>query len=54
MCNSPCANMAVLRAVAVCVVLLHKRDLQTSACKSGVMLLLLFPGFFPLHFSSPV
>lgn len=46
MCNSPFANMAVLRAVAVCVVLLHKHDLQTSACKSRVILPLVFPDFF--------
>lgn len=45
MCNSPCANTAVLRAVALCVALLHKHDLQTSACKSRITLLLLFPDF---------
>lgn len=50
MCNSPCANMATLRAVAVHVVLLHKHDSQTS-CKSSVMLPLLFPDLHPSFFS---
>lgn len=54
MCNSLCTNMAVRRAVAVCVVLLHKHDVQTSVCKSRVMLLLLFPDFQPPAPFSPV
>lgn len=45
--------MAILRAVAVHVVLLHKHDLQTSPCKSSVMLPLLFPDFHPPPPSSP-
>lgn len=32
------------------VVSLHERDLQTSACKSRVMLLLLFSDFSPTFF----